>query len=350
MNPAAPVTKILMGGGQASLRPMSVGGKRVLVTGAGGFIGSHLVELLVREGADVRCLVHYNARGDRGNLELADQELIASVDVVLGDITDPFGVERAAADRDVVFHLAALIGIPYSYLAPKAYVDVNVAGTLNVLEAARRHDIERVVHTSTSETYGTARYSPIDEDHPLQGQSPYSASKIGADKIAESYFRSFETPVVTLRPFNTFGPRQSLRAVIPTIIAQALSGDVVRLGSLDPVRDFTYVTDTARAFAAVAVADGVAGQVLNAGNGQSITVGDLAHTILELLGSDATIETDDARVRPPASEVFELIAETRRIREATGWEPEVSLRDGLGRTINFVRERLTELRPDIYAV
>ena len=238
-------------------------GKRVLVTGAAGFIGSHLVEALVAEGADVRALVHYNARNDWGNLELVPDEIKREVDVRLGDVQDPFGVASMVADRDVVFHLAALIGIPYSYVHPASYVNVNVTGTLNVLEAARRYELERVVHTSTSETYGTAQFTPITEAHPLVGQSPYSASKIGADKLAESYARSFATPVVTLRPFNTFGPRQSLRAVIPTIAAQALQGGTVKLGSLTPVRDFTFVTDTARS-------DWRGPKVLN---GRSVTTG-----------------------------------------------------------------------------
>ena len=325
-------------------------GKRVLVTGAGGFIGSHLVEHLVGAGAQVRALVHYNARNDWGNLELVPDDVRDEVEVLLGDIQDPFGVASATADREIVFHLAALIGIPYSYVSPASYVNVNISGTLNVLEAARRHGIERVVHTSTSETYGTARYTPIDEAHPLQGQSPYSATKIGADKLAESYARSFETPVVTLRPFNTYGPRQSLRAVIPTIVAQALGGETVRLGSLTPVRDFTFATDTARAFAAAGTTPEAAGRTLNAGTGKGITIGDLAALILEIMGADVPIEEDAARVRPDNSEVFELLADASELRALTGWAPEVPLREGLERTVAFVRERLATLKPHLYTI
>jgi NAD dependent epimerase/dehydratase len=327
---------------------MSLTGKRALVTGAGGFIGSHLVEELVRTGANVRALVHYNARSDWGNLELVDREVLDAVEVMSGDVADPFGVDSLVAGCDVVFHLAALIGIPYSYTAPKAYVDTNISGTLNVLEAARRRDVERLIHTSTSETYGTALYTPIDERHPLQGQSPYSASKIGADKLVESYWRSFETPVATLRPFNTFGPRQSLRAVIPTIIAQAVSGDTVRLGSVHPVRDFTFVTDTAAAFIATAATPQAVGQTMNAGNGQGITIGELAQLILELLGSDATIVADEERVRPENSEVIELICDSTLLRKVTGWSPQVSLRDGLLLTIDDLRRRLGTLKPHLY--
>lgn len=325
-------------------------GRQVLVTGAGGFIGSHLVELLVRLGADVRAFVHYNARNDWGNLELLASEVRSEVEIVMGDIGDPFGVARAVAGCEQVFHLAALIGIPYSYIAPQAYVETNVVGTLNVLEAVRANPGARLVHTSTSETYGTARYTPIDEEHPLQGQSPYSASKIGADKMVESYVRSFELPAATLRPFNTYGPRQSLRAVIPTIIAQALAGDVVHLGSLSPVRDFTFVTDTARAFVAVAESDAAVGGTFNAGNGKGIAVGELAKLILENLGSSARIEADESRVRPEASEVFTLLAGIDAIEQATDWRPQVSLSEGLLRTIECVRDRLGRLKPDLYTV
>jgi NAD dependent epimerase/dehydratase len=325
-------------------------GRRTLVTGAGGFIGSHLTELLVGRGADVRAFVHYNARNDWGNLELVPADVRAEVEVVMGDIGDPFGVARAVTGRDQVFHLAALIGIPYSYIAPQSYLETNITGTLNVLEAVRANPDTRLVHTSTSETYGTARYTPIDEAHPLQGQSPYSASKIGADKMVESYVRSFGIPATTLRPFNTYGPRQSLRAIIPTIAAQALTGDVVRLGSLAPVRDFTFVTDTARAFLAVAESEATIGGTFNAGNGKGIAIGDLAELILEILDSSARLETDETRIRPEASEVFTLLADTAAIAEATGWRPEVSLRDGLAQTIAFLRDRLARLKPGLYAV
>jgi NAD dependent epimerase/dehydratase len=298
----------------------------------------------------VRALVHYNSQNSWGNLEQLPAGTLAEVEVVAGDITDPFGVRRVVKGSDAVFHLAALIGIPYSYVAPQAYVETNITGTINVLEAVRDESVAKLVQTSTSETYGTAQYTPIDEAHPLQGQSPYSASKIGSDKLAESYFRSFGTPVATLRPFNTFGPRQSLRAVIPTIASQALAGDVVRLGSLDPVRDFTFAEDTARAFSAVAAADATVGETLNAGTGRSVTIGEVANMILEITGSPATIETTDERVRPDKSEVFELIADASRLRELTGWQPQVTLEDGLGRTVEWVRRNLATLKHDRYNV
>lgn len=325
-------------------------GKRVLVTGAGGFIGSHLVELLVEAGAEVRGLVHYNSRNDWGNLEKIDPEALKGVEVVLGDVQDPFSVRSAVAGCDVVLHLAALIGIPYSYVAPQSYVETNVSGTLNVLEAARSEGVARMVHTSTSETYGTAQYVPIDEMHPLQGQSPYSASKIGADKMAESYYRSFGTQVATLRPFNTYGPRQSLRAVIPTIVAQAAAGDVVRLGSVSPIRDLTYVRDTARAFMAVAASEAAAGKTMNSANGKGISVGDLAALILELMGSNAQIVSDEQRVRPQNSEVERLIGSAQMLRETTGWEPQMELREGLTRTIEWVQANIGDLKPELYNV
>ena len=320
---------------------------RTLVTGAGGFIGSHLVELLAAEGHEVRAFVHYNSRGDAAHLEGLD---IPGVEIVSGEIQDPFSVRAAVEGCSMVFHLAALIGIPYSYVAPQSYVATNVNGTLNVLEAARSVGVERVVHTSTSETYGTARYTPIDEAHPLQGQSPYSATKIGADKLAESYWRSFDVPVTTLRPFNTFGPRQSLRAVIPTIIAQALGDGPIRLGSRTPVRDFTFVEDTARAFLAAGTSDATVGETLNAGSGKGITIGELADLILDMLGLEREIITDDDRVRPEASEVFELLADAHRLHELCGWAPQVPLRDGLARTAAWVEQNIAALKPGVYNV
>jgi NAD dependent epimerase/dehydratase len=325
-------------------------GRRVLVTGAGGFIGSHLTELLVAEGAGVRALVHYNSRSDWANLDRLDPAVRSELEVVSGDIQDPFGVRRAVEGTEVVFHLAALIGIPYSYVAPQAYVATNVLGTVNVLEAVRSEGTGRMIHTSTSENYGEIRHSPIDEAHPLQGRSPYSASKIGADQMAESYFRAFETPVSILRPFNTFGPRQSLRAVIPTIAAQALSGPTVTLGSLSPIRDLTFVEDTARAFLAVASSD-TAGMTLNAGNGKGISIGDLAELVIEVAGSEAEVVAGEAeRVRPEASEVPELVCDSSRLRELTGWAPEVTLREGVERTVEWVRDNLSDLRADVYNV
>jgi len=325
-------------------------GKKVLVTGAGGFIGSHLTELLVGEGAEVRAFIHYNSRSDWANLDQLDPSVSSELEVVPGDIQDPFAVRRAVEGTEVVFHLAALIGIPYSYVAPQSYVATNVLGTVNVLEAVRAEGVERVVHTSTSENYGEIQYSPIDEKHPLQGRSPYSASKIGADQMAVSYFRAFEAPVSTLRPFNTFGPRQSLRAVIPTIAAQALSGTTVKLGSLSPIRDLTFVEDTARAFLAVAENDTV-GLTLNAGNGKGITIGELAQLVIEVAGSDAEVTADEEeRVRPDASEVPELICDSTQLRELTGWAPQVTLPDGVERTVEWVRDNLTGLRADVYNV
>jgi NAD dependent epimerase/dehydratase len=328
----------------------TLSGKRVLVTGAGGFVGSHLVERLVLEGAQVRALIHYHSRGDWGRLEWTSQEVRDAIEVVTGEIQDPASAARAVADRDVVFHLAALVGIPYSYDAPRSYIDTNVLGTLNMLQAARSAGVERFVQTSTSEIYGTALYTPIDEQHPLQGQSPYSASKIAAEKLAESFARSFEMPVTVVRPFNTFGPRQSLRAVIPTIIAQALADDPIRIGSMAPVRDFTFVHDTARAFVAVASAPQTIGATLNVGSGEGIAIGQLAELILDVVESDAPLVEDAERIRPAASEVFELRCDASRMRAATGWEPEVSLREGLERTVEWMREQPPSVRPSVYAV
>lgn len=326
-------------------------GKQVLVTGAGGFIGSHLVEALAGAGVRVRAMVHYNSRNDWGQVELLDREVRDALEVVAGDVRDPFFCRKAVEGCEVVFHLAALIGIPYSYVAPADYVATNVVGTLNILQACRDVGVEKMVHTSTSETYGTAQYVPIDEAHPLQGQSPYSASKIAADKIAESFYLSFETPVATLRPFNTFGPRQSARAVIPTIIIQLASGATqIRLGSLDPVRDLTYVKDTAAAFMAVAESPRTVGEVVNAGNGQGIRIGDLAETIVDIMGADAEIVTDPQRVRPEKSEVMRLVSSAEKIRDLAGWQPQTSLRDGLAATAEYVRAHLDLYKPDIYNV
>jgi NAD dependent epimerase/dehydratase len=320
------------------------------VTGAGGFIGSHLVERLVAEGAQVRAMVRYNGRSDIGMLADTPPDVRAAIEIVHSDITDPFAVRRHVAGCDTVFHLAALIAIPYSYTAPASYVATNVSGTLNVLEAVRDLGVARMVHTSTSETYGTARYTPIDEEHPLQPQSPYSASKIGADCLAESFYRSFGTPVATIRPFNTYGPRQSARAVIPTIAAQVVAGRTkIALGDLRPVRDLTYVSDTARGFLAVAGAEACLGQVTNVGNGKGIAIGDLARLIAEVAGRpDIEIVEDGDRLRPAKSEVFELIAGTGRARERCGWEPRVGLREGVARVIEYVRENIHRFDVDRY--
>ncbi len=318
----------------------------VLVTGAGGFIGSHLTERLVELGAHTRALVHYNSANTWGWLDASP--LKADIEVVAGDIRDVDHLRQIVRGVDVVFHLAALIAIPYSYETPRAYVHTNVEGTLNVLQAARDADIGRVVHTSTSEVYGTARTVPIDEQHPLQGQSPYAASKIGADKLAEAFHLSFGLPVATLRPFNTYGPRQSARAVIPTLISQALTQPEVRLGNLTPARDFNYVEDTVEGFIRIAECDAAIGEVVNVGSGQEIGIGDLARTILELLGTDKPIVTEAQRVRPQGSEVDRLCADPQKARRLLGWQPRHTLRDGLVRTIAWMEQNLARYRPDTY--
>ncbi len=323
-------------------------GRRVLVTGAGGFIGSHLTERLAELGADVRALVEYNSLGSWGWLD--ESPIRSDVDIVLGDVRDRDSTVAAASGREIVFHLAALIAIPWSYDAPGAYVETNVAGTLNVLRAAQLAGVELVVHTSTSEVYGSARYVPIDEEHPLQGQSPYAASKIGADKLAESFHLSFGLPVATLRPFNTYGPRQSARAVIPTILTQLLGGDAIALGNLTPTRDFTYVTDTVDAFVKVVDAESAVGRVLNVGSGREIAIGDLAERIEAVVERRAPIELDPARVRPAGSEVERLCANADEAGRVLGWEPKVSLDTGLSATAAWLGTNLERYRIGAYAV
>jgi len=325
-----------------------ISGKNVLVTGAGGFIGSHLTELLVKKGALVRAFCHYNAMGSWGWLDTFPEK--KEIEVVLGDISDRDSIRNAVKDIHVVFHLAALIGIPYSYQAPYSYVQTNIIGTLNVLQSALEEDVECVIHTSTSETYGSAQYVPIDESHPLQGQSPYSATKIGADKLAESFHHSFNLPVVTIRPFNTYGPRQSARAVIPTIIIQALSSDTVRLGNLSPIRDLTYVLDTAEGFVAAAEHPEAVGQLINLGTGNEISMKHLAEKILELMSVDSEIESDQQRIRPEASEVDRLCADNTKAKALLGWTPSYSLDGGLLETISWVKENMDQYRPKRYAV
>jgi len=323
---------------------------KILVTGAGGFIGSHLVERLTLEGYAVRAFVHYGSDGGWGNLEKLPEHLLKNVNVILGDISDPFSVETAVKGCTQVFHLAALIGIPYSYVAPHSYVATNVTGTLNVLEAARKHDVAKVIHTSTSETYGSAQYVPIDELHPVVGQSPYSASKIGADKLAESFWLSFKTPVVTVRPFNTYGPRQSMRAIIPTIIGQALTRNKLQLGNLEPVRDLTFVSDTVGGLIAASVADAVEGQVFNLGVGNGISIRELVEAIGDLLGGELKVVAEKDRVRPVASEVMRLISNNSKARDQIDWRPQVSLQDGLQMTIDYMRENLGAYRTDTYTI
>ncbi len=327
---------------------MGFAGKKVLVTGAGGFIGSHLAERLVEEGALVRALVHYNALGGRGWLDKSP--LAGQMEIMAGDITDSGSVELAVEGRELVFHLAALIAIPYSYRAPRSYVRANLDGTLNVLEAARRFGCGRVIHTSTSEVYGSAQRVPIDESHPLVGQSPYSASKIAADQMAVAYHRSFALPVVTVRPFNTFGPRQSARAVIPTIISQALAGGPIKLGSLHPTRDLNYVGNTVEGFLAAAQSERAHGRVINLGSGREISIGDLAQLICQLLGVPFVLEQEAARQRPPASEVDRLLADASLAKSLTGWTPRLSLEEGLSLTIAWLRDNQDIYRPGEYAL
>ncbi|HWK66426.1 MAG TPA: GDP-mannose 4,6-dehydratase [Rhizobiaceae bacterium] len=324
--------------------------KKVLVTGSAGFIGSHLAEACASLGAQVTALVHYNSAGSWGMLDKVPASLRGKMNVVAGDIQDAEFVRTIVADQEVVFHLAALIAIPYSYIAPRSYVRTNIEGTLNVLEAARSAGTPRVVHTSTSEVYGTALERPIAETHPLQGQSPYSATKIAADKLVESYHRSFELPVITVRPFNTFGPRQSARAFIPTVISQALVGEVIKLGSLDPLRDMTFVTDTVHGFLRAGLVQGYDGQVVNLGTGATQSVGDIAKTILRLMGSDKPIVTDASRIRPGGSEVLELVSDNRKAADILGWSPQVSLEEGLLQTIEYVRGDIGSYRTDRYNV
>ncbi|TJZ46063.1 SDR family NAD(P)-dependent oxidoreductase [Streptomyces piniterrae] len=325
-------------------------GRTVLVTGAEGFIGSTLVDLLVENGARVRAFVHYKPYAEKGNLAryLAPG---GPVEMIAGDVRDAGRVMDAVAGCDTVFHLAALIGIPYSYDSPGAYVQTNVVGTENVAEACRRHAVRRLVHTSTSEVYGTARTAPIGEDHPLQPQSPYSASKIGADMMALSHWHAFELPVTVVRPFNTYGPRQSARAVIPTILAQLHSGArQIKLGSLSPTRDFTFVTDTAAGFLAMADCDRALGQVVNLGSGREISIGALAEALIAASGRDAEVVVDAARLRPSGSEVERLLSDNSRAREWSSWEPRVTLKEGLARTSEWVADNLGLFRAERYQV
>ncbi len=315
-------------------------GKQVLVTGAGGFIGSHLVERLVTEGANVRAFVRYNSRGDAGLLRLSPKEVTQKIQIVAGDIRDADAIHKAVEGCQVVFHLGALISIPYSYLHPLEVAEANVMGTLNVLLACNRLKVDRLIHTSTSEVYGTALRVPIDEDHPLQGQSPYSASKIGADKLAESFHCAYSLPVVTVRPFNTFGPRQSTRAVIPTIITQALAKSVIRLGNLESTRDFTYVDDTVDGFVKAAETPGVEGKTMNLGTGSEIKIGTLVEKIIHLTGSSAQIEIDTSRLRPADSEVQRLLSNNSLAAKTIGWMPQTSFDDGLKKTIEWLKDHL----------
>lgn len=323
---------------------------KALVTGAGGFIGSHLTERLVKEGVEVRALVHYNSRNDWGHLEFLPADVKSAIEVVTGDIQDPFAVRTAVKGCDTVFHLSSLIAIPFSYVAPQSYVATNINGALNVMQAARDEGVQKVVHTSTSECYGTAIYVPIDEKHPLQGQSPYSASKIGADMIAESYQRSFDLPVAIVRPFNTFGPRQSARAFIPNVIVQALASNQVRVGSLHPTRDMNFVLDTIEGFLAVARSPKSVGQVINIGSGREITMQDLANLIISLIGRKVELVSEGARIRPENSEVERLLCDNSKARELLGWTPKHTLDGGLRATIDYIANNLGRYKADIYNI
>jgi NAD dependent epimerase/dehydratase len=320
-------------------------GKQILVTGAGGFIGSHLVEQLLEQGSLVRAFVRYNSRGDVGLLRLLSPQARAKLEIISGDLRDDQAIQDAVAGCDYVFHLGALISIPYSYLHTHEVAETNFMGTLNILTASRRSNVTRLIHTSTSEVYGTARFTPMDETHPLQGQSPYSASKIGADKLAESFYCAYGLPVVTVRPFNTYGPRQSARAVIPALITQALTCDVVSVGNTETSRDFTFVSDTVNGFLCAARAEQVEGKTFNLGTGSEVRIGALLEKILSITGSQAKIRVDEQRLRPRDSEVYRLLSDNGQARKALGWRPQVGLEAGLKETIAWIQKHL-----DLYRV
>lgn len=323
--------------------------KKVLVTGADGFIGSHLTELLVEKGYDVRAFVYYNSFNNWGWLDTFPQKVLKNIDVFAGDIRDPNGVRKAMEGVDAVFHLAALIAIPFSYHSPDTYVDTNIKGTLNVLQAARDLNTQRVLVTSTSEVYGTAQYVPIDEKHPYQGQSPYSATKIGADRLAESFYRSFDLPVTIVRPFNTFGPRQSARAVIPTIIIQLLAGKTeIKLGSLTPTRDFNYVKDTANGFYEIFLSDKTIGQEINIATQREISIGELANELIAQINPQAKIVCEAQRLRPEKSEVNRLLGSNEKIKRLTNWHPQYTFEHGIAETIAFLRQNMNKYKADIY--
>ena len=329
---------------------MNIADSTVLITGAGGFIGSHLTEQLVRQGARVRCFVRYNSRNDPGLLKMLPYEIQQSLEIIRADLRDAEAVQGAVESADIVFHLGATVSIPYSYACPGDVLETNLKGTLNVLLAARDAQVARIVHTSTSEVYGTAEYVPIDEKHPLRAQSPYAASKIAADKVAESFYLSYDLPVVTVRPFNSYGPRQSDRAVIPTIVVQALTQGEVLLGAMHPRRDLTYVTDAAAGFIAAATAEGVEGEVVNIGYGDDISIGDLAEKIVGLVDRDVELTFDASRLRPRRSEVQQLLADNTKATKLLNWEPQVSLEEGLRATIEWISNRLSLYSPSDYVI
>jgi NAD dependent epimerase/dehydratase len=322
---------------------------KVLVTGAGGFIGSHLSERLVELGSKVKVIVRYNSRSDWGLLEMLPKQRLDEIEVIMGDLRDGDAVRSAAKDVDIIFHLGSLIAIPYSYIHPRETIETNIMGTLNILTAARENSIEKVIHVSTSEVYGTAQYVPIDEKHPLQGQSPYSASKIGADMIAESFYRSFGVPVTIVRPFNTFGPRQSARAVIPAIISQALTKECVYLGALHPTRDYTYIDDVVEAFIKVASLS-LAGEVINIGSNFEISIGDIARKIMSIIGKNKEVMVDSKRIRPPKSEVERLWCDNAKAKGLLKWEPKIGFDEGLKMTIAWISDSISLYKPEIYNV
>lgn len=337
--------------GVLARKPMLLKDKKVLITGAGGFIGSHLTEALIDAGAKVSVFLHYNSQGSIGNLKYIPEDKRKECDIHFGDIADFHSVKTAMKSCDVVFHLAALIGIPYSYKAPFSYVNTNIVGTLNVMQAGLELGIEKIIHTSTSEAYGTAIYAPIDERHPLQGQSPYSATKISADLLADSYYRSFGLPVVTIRCFNTYGPRQSARAVIPTIIAQLLSNCAsLKLGSLDPIRDFNYVLDSVNGFIKIAQTDGIVGELINIGSGRGVSIAETVTLLFELTGKKVPIEADNIRTRPEKSEVMKLLCDNGKAKKLLGWEPQFSLEAGLKQTVEFIRANLAHYSIEQYNI
>lgn len=324
--------------------------KRVLITGAGGFIGSHLTEQMVKIGARVTCFIRYNSRGDWGQIEYLSPDIKNHLEIITGDLKDNDAVFKSTKKCDVVFHLGALIAIPYSYIHPLDFVQTNVIGTVNILNACLRNGVGKIIHTSTSEVYGTAQYVPIDENHPLQGQSPYSASKISADKMAESYYCAFNLPVAIIRPFNTYGPRQSARAIIPTIITQTLTSKTIYLGDLTPLRDFTYVQDTVNGFIKIAESSKTIGEVINIGSGKVISVHELSRKIPELMNKKIKINTESKRIRPAKSEVLRLIADNHKAKELIDWQPTIPLEKGLRLTIEWIRKNISRYKCDIYNV
>lgn len=325
--------------------------KKILVTGSDGFIGSHLTEELVRAGYQVKAFVYYNSFNTWGWLDTLPSDVMKNIEIFQGDVRDPNGVKEAMKETAAVFHLAALIAIPFSYHSPDTYVDTNIKGTLNILQAAREQDLERVLVTSTSEVYGTAQYVPMDEKHPFQGQSPYSATKIGADRLAESFYRSFQLPVSIVRPFNTFGPRQSARAVIPTIITQLLAGkEKIHLGSLTPTRDFNYVKDTVNGFIKIYESERTIGEEINIATQHEISIGELAEELIRQINPNAKIVCDEERLRPEKSEVNRLLGSNKKIKELTDWKPVYSFEEGLSETISFFKDNMDKYKPDIYNI